>query len=880
MRKLPASLTLLTAMVVFVSTTPTRSYEIDHPYFSTEQAKAFADFVAQSQQKLGDLDRQIQATKSEASSAQSEVSAAQAELSRVLGAGSSGWLDNLGMIAHMTGFSAIVSFLKASFLIFQILSFAGFLAYLFYLRRYNRQKWQLLTSGRKLAEFWTSRKNRTLSILIVAGGMSLGWVMPASAQVGIFQQIEWRYFGTEVQRGYISLQYGPERPLSYKTLGAIPLYGAPYTRGSWYREFDRLAHVALLHLPLTAENLKPLFAFGNVAAELDHLYALIANIEPRQRSEMMIWRMRAIRRSATSTKQAIPELVQISSVLRAARANNLAEDDAVRAELADTLDAFAQSKTSGQNASTEDIFQLAKIYSVISADKARDLLLSRRTDVDYICDSHPAALVFKELAGNDQKVTTGTLYDKNELYLLFAGKDISKLLRCVSSYAPISDPQAAKIASVINVSQFRFSWNATDREFVAVINRYRPEETGAVYHLLVEQAASSLRADSIATALDLAPELGQKVEIAAVDILGAFLKTTSFSVSDGAALTQLFDATRLSDRGLILQVAGRAPQLSEDFLVYLQNKSSDLFYAYLNQIAKKDPGLLARLRLPYPLIDLHQLKGYVDDDALKEFSSVPAYYFLLDHELREAKIEPSGLLLELEGMVEMAFMPPGKEKTPAGFIDAFLTDDFLRRAATLAGAPTASGADGRPSVPAAIAEAFRHDATILDRFVALTLDDMAEDRHAKLNAQIAERERDLVFWRSRTQTLRSQVSDIKAQVSNIRTEQILTQIKPTLTIIMMVVNFIATIIAICLSLNYALNVILACEHSKFLLIMAVFVECFCFFLLCQLNFPALVPLLMAQLLAILARVQWPSTEVLYAAYSSRVLGRPTLREVA
>ena len=300
----------------------------------------------------------------------------------------------------------------------------------------------------------------------------------------------------------------------------------------------------------------------------------------------------------------------------------------------------------------------------------------------------------------------------------------------------------------------------------------------------------------------------------------------------------------------------------------------------INQIAKKDPGLLARLRLPYSLIDLHQLKGYVADDALKEFPSVPAYYFLLDHDLREGKIEPSGLLLELEGMVEMAFTPPGKEKTTAGLIDAFLADDFLRRAATLAEAPTASGVNGRPSVSAAIAEAFRQDATILDRFVALTLDDMAAERHANLNAQIAESDRKLASWQSRAQMLRSQVSDLKTQISNARTEQTITQIKSTLTTIMTVVNFIATLIAVCLSINYALNVILACEHPKLLLIVTVFVECFCFFLLSQLNFPALVPILVAQLLAIMARVQWPSTEVLYAAYSSRVLRRPTLREVA
>ena len=672
----------------------------------------------------------------------------------------------------------------------------------------------------------------------------------------------------------LSLQYGPERPFPYKSVGGIPLYGPPYDKGAWYHEFDRLAHVAFLHLPLTAENLKPLFAFGKVSEELDHLYGLIAHLEPGLRTQMLLWRLGEIRKSAATAKEAIPELAQIASVLRTAGAGK-----DVPAQLAATLDAFAQ-KASGRDALTADIFRMATIYSVISPDKARELALSRRLDVDYLCTSDEAVSVFKELAGNDQKVVSGALYDKNELVLLFGGKDIPGLLRCIDSYARISEPLAGKIAGVIDVSRFKFSWGATDRAFVAVINRYRPEQRTALYRLLVEQAPDSLQPASVDTELELAVELGQKAETAGADILKAFLISSAATVSDAAALTRLFDAAGLSDHSLVLQVVGRVPELAADLLVYLQDKAPDLFYAYLDQIARKDPALLARLRLPYSLIDLHQLRGYLDDDALKGFSSVPAYYFLLDHDLREEKFEPAGLLLELEGIVETAFTPPGKETTPAGFIDAFLTDDFLRRAAMLGASSATGGPDGRPALPASIARSFRDDAAVLDRFVALTLDDLAAKRHVALNAEIASRERSLASWRSRAQTLRSQAADLKSQVSEAQTEQMFAQIKPTLIIIMTIVNLVATALAAGLSLNYALSVILAREHPKFLLIVAVFVECFCFFLLSQLNFAALPPLLLAQLLAVLARGEWPSTELLYAAYSARVLGQPTLRQVA
>jgi hypothetical protein len=881
MRKISAGIALLAAITVLANAAPACSYEINHPYFSTEQAKAFAGFVAQSRQKRDRLDRQIGVARSEAAAAQAEETAAQAELNRVRGFSGGGWLGDLGMVAQLTGFSLIANFLSTSFLMLEILSLAGFIGYIVYLRRHNRQKWALLTSGRKLAAFWTSRGSQTLSILIIAGALSFGLTRPASAQLGIFQQIEWRYFGTEIQKGYISLQYGPERPLTYDSVGGIPLYGPPYDKGAWYREFDRLAHVAYLHLPLTAENLKPLFAFGKVSDELDHLYGLIAHLEPALRAQMLLWRLGEIRKSATTAEEAIPELAQIASVLRAMPAGtDSAETAPVRAALATTLDGFAQ-KASGPDASTKDIFRLATIYAVISADKARQLVLSRRLDVDALCKSDEAVSVFKELAGTDPKIATGTLYDKNELFLLFGGKDISTQLRCIDAYAKISEALAGKIASVIDVSRFKFGWDDADRAFVRVINRYRPEERAAVYRLLVKQAPDSLEPAAVDTQLAVAQELGQKADMAATDILKAFLITTGATVSDAASLTRLFDAAGLSDQGLVLQVAGRVPDLAADLLIYLQDKSPALFYADLNQIARKDPSLLAKLRLPYSLIDLHQLSGYIDDDALKGFSSVPAYYFLLDHELREGKVEPAGLLLELEGMVETAFTPPGKETTtPAGFIDAFLTDDFFRRAATLGGNNAAGGLGGPPAIPAAIAQSFRNDAAVLDRFVALTLDKLAVKRRAELNADIAGRERTLASWRSRTQTLRSRTAELKSQISEAQTEQMIAQIKPTLIMIMTIVNLIATACAIGLSLNYALSVILACEHPKFLLIVAVFVETLCFFLLSQLNFAALAPLLLAQLLAVLARAQWPSTDVLYAAYRARVLGQPPLRQVA
>jgi hypothetical protein len=547
--------------------------------------------------------------------------------------------------------------------------------------------------------------------------------------------------------------------------------------------------------------------------------------------------------------------------------------------MAATLDAIAQ-KGSGRDASTADIFRLATIYSVISPDKARELALSRRLDVDYICNTDDAPSVFKELAGNDQKVASGALYDKNELVLLFGGKDIPSLLRCIDSYARISDKLAANIASVIDVSRFPFSWDATDRAFVAAINRYRPEQRAALYRRLVEQAPDSLQPASVDTELELAAALAQKPETAAADILKAFLVSSTATVSDAAALTRLFDAAGLSDQSLVLQVAGRAPELAADLLVYLQDKSPALFYADLNQIARKDPSLLARLRLPYSLIDLHQLSGYLDDEALKGFSSVPAYYFLLDHDLREGKFDPAGLLLELEGIVETAFTPPGKETTPAGFIDAFLTDDFLRRAAARGDGNPAGDPAGGPAIPASIARSFRNDAAVLDRFVALTLDRLAAERRVTFAAEIAQRERTLASWRSRAQTLRAQAADLKAQISQAQTDQMIAELKPALIAIMMIVNLLATALAVGLSLNYALNVILACEHPKFLLIVAVFVECFCFFLLSQLNFAAIPPLLLAQLLAVLARAEWPSTDVLYAEYSARVLGQPALRQVA
>jgi hypothetical protein len=365
----------------------------------------------------------------------------------------------------------------------------------------------------------------------------------------------------------------------------------------------------------------------------------------------------------------------------------------------------------------------------------------------------------------------------------------------------------------------------------------------------------------------------------AADTLNAFLKTASSPVSDARVLTHLFDVAGLTDHDLILRVAMHELRAASDILVYLQGRNPDLFYAYLDQIARKDPGLLARLRLPYTLIDLHQLQGYLDDGALKGFESVPAYYFLLDHDLREGKIEAAGLLLELEGMVEIAFTPPGKERTPAGFIDAFLTDDFLRRAAAR-GEASAPAGDRQWPVSPAIAQAFRRNATVLDRFVTQTLDEMAEEGRKRLNAQIAEHERDLATWRSRTQTLSSQAADLRNQINAEWMNQLFTRIKFALTLILTVVNVIASIIGIVVSVNYSITVILAYEHPKFLLIVAVFAECFCFFLLSQLNFAALLPLLLAQLLAVLARIQWPSTEALYAAYSARILGRPILREVA
>ena len=206
MRKIPAVIALLAAITVLANAAPARSYEIDHPYFSTEPAKAFAGFVATSRQKLDDLDRQIAAARSEAASAQSAASAAQAELNRVRGFSGGGWLGDLAMVGQFTGFTFLANFLSTSFLMLEIVSFAGFIGYIVYLRRYNRQKWALLTSGRKLAEFWRSRRGHSVSILIIAGALSIGFVKPASAQLGIFQQIEWRYFGTEIQKGYISLQ--------------------------------------------------------------------------------------------------------------------------------------------------------------------------------------------------------------------------------------------------------------------------------------------------------------------------------------------------------------------------------------------------------------------------------------------------------------------------------------------------------------------------------------------------------------------------------------------------------------------------------------------------------------------------------------------------
>ena len=69
MRKVLTFLAVLTAIVFFMNTTPGLSYEIDHPYFSNGEAKAFAEFVLKFQQKSGELDRQIQTASSEASSA-------------------------------------------------------------------------------------------------------------------------------------------------------------------------------------------------------------------------------------------------------------------------------------------------------------------------------------------------------------------------------------------------------------------------------------------------------------------------------------------------------------------------------------------------------------------------------------------------------------------------------------------------------------------------------------------------------------------------------------------------------------------------------------------------------------------------------------------
>jgi hypothetical protein len=293
---------LLAAITVLANPSPAHSYEINHPYFSTEQAKAFAGFVTKSRQHLDALDREIAAAKSDTASAQSAVATARTELGRVRGFSGGGSLGDLAMIAQLTGFSLLANFLSTSFLLLEIASFAAFVGYIVYLRRYNRKKWLLLTSGRKLAAFWTSRKAQNVSILIIASALSFGFVKPAAAQPGIFQRIEWRYFGTDIQKGYMSLQYGPERPLPYRSVGGIPLYGPPY-KSDWYHEFDRLAHVAYLHLPLITENLKPLFAYGDVSKELDHLYGLIAHLDPGLRSQMLLWRLGEIRKSTATARK-------------------------------------------------------------------------------------------------------------------------------------------------------------------------------------------------------------------------------------------------------------------------------------------------------------------------------------------------------------------------------------------------------------------------------------------------------------------------------------------------------------------------------------------------------------------------------------------------